>query len=63
MTWFRDTSEDRKWVRQEIDDIKWHRKVGTRFFTNGEDDTDSFLSDKLHRAKHALGFSRKREDR
>ena len=54
-------SDDRKWARQEIDYIKWLRKTGTRWSTNGVDDTDSMIADTLSRVRNVLGFVRASE--
>jgi hypothetical protein len=61
MNWLRDTSEDRKWIREELDAIKWHRRLGTRFFFNHEDNTDTWIADRLSRARDLLRVTRARE--
>lgn len=61
MNWFRDTSEDRKWIREELDAIRWHRRFRTRFFSNGEDNTDSWIADRLGRVRNLLRITRARE--
>lgn len=61
MNWFRDTSEDRKWIREELDAIKWHRKFRTRFFINREDSTDTWIAYRLNRVRNLLRVTRARE--
>jgi hypothetical protein len=61
MNWLRDTSEDRKWIREELDAIKWHRKLRARFSFNGEDNTDNWIADRLDRVRNLLRITRARE--
>lgn len=61
MNWLRDTSEDRKWIHEELEAVKWHRKFGTRFFMNGEDNTDSWIAAQLNRIRNLLLITRARE--
>jgi hypothetical protein len=61
MNWLRDTSEDRKWIRDELDAIRWHSKFRTRFFFHREDNTDTWIADRLSRVRDLLQVTRARE--
>jgi hypothetical protein len=61
MNWFRDTSTDRKWIREEIGAIKWDRQFRARFFVGGKDDTERRRGEQLGRIRRLLNLVRLRE--